>query len=211
MPGRSDGVTELAVSMDDSDLLAGWAPGDARVRLWDMGKRAYIGTIAVEGEPTAAAISPAGRVVAVGDRQGEILLFSSEDGERVGRYSNGNVPIESLVFNHDGSELAVGYRNGLVDRLSLNNGSWSKPLGEVAWQRIDAMAYRFDGRLVWSSEVGEGFLKVCPPDAGEAAGWSTPAAVKSFAVSPDGWWIAAWSGSQKLRVFGIQKMQSAGR
>lgn len=108
-----------AFTRDDRLLLTNGAPGSRVKRLpapgaetpglelWDLatGKK-HVVPVRDAGQTSALALSPDGRVAAVGQRSGTIVLWDMLLAREVGRLEGHGGAMTSLAFSHQGNELA---------------------------------------------------------------------------------------------------------
>jgi WD40 repeat protein/serine/threonine protein kinase len=102
--GHGEGVQSAAFSGDGSSLLT--LSLDRTARLWrvDTGEP----LVTVDGhEVRAARLSPDGRTVATGSRDGSILLSDARTGAVRHRLMTAGVPVLSVNFSPDGSRLVT--------------------------------------------------------------------------------------------------------
>lgn len=114
-PGRGFGGLVVAPQGDRFYLIEAFRVralelqgGVARERNWSS----------PTGDATSLALSPDGRILAVGDSTGVVTLLNTDDGSLHGRLVPGeNDPKEwiwSLAFSPDGQKLAIGTHQGVV-------------------------------------------------------------------------------------------------
>ena len=72
---------------------------------------AALGVLNVGGEPTASALSPDGGTLAVGERDGTVLLFDTETRELIGDHDAPG-PVWSVDFDPQGDSLAIAGGEG---------------------------------------------------------------------------------------------------
>jgi len=126
-------INALAFSPDDRWLVSA-GPGSARVFELDTGT--LVNEIEMEGEATAVAFSPDGRIVAVGDSSGNIVLAAPDATQGV-QTVRVRSPITALQFGDAPSILASGTADGNL----------------VFWDTLEASAteaaYTFSGPISW--------------------------------------------------------------
>ncbi|PWU15131.1 MAG: hypothetical protein C5B50_15900 [Verrucomicrobia bacterium] len=166
-----------------------------RSRFWDVRPgRAVPLTLSLSGLVEFASYDTAGRqVVAVG-KDGAVFVFSAEDGSRISNPAIAGHRINSAVFSHDASLLALGTGDGVVGvwDLSRQNLLWSQPAHSSA---VSALVFSPDGKILLSGE-GEKYswdeTALCSVNIFDARSGGVVAkftnsvgAVECLAVSPD--------------------------
>ncbi len=166
---RTDAVRFLLSNPDQPYLLVGGA--DYVVGVFDMMSG---DDIALEGHAerlTALALSSDGRFVASSDRDGQVIVWNRQTGDRLQNLvveiegTNTTEYARSLAFNPDASVLAIGLSNGMIFLLDTQNGSQIASLAEHS-DAVTALAFSTDGSLlisgsydrslrVWDIETGE--------------------------------------------------------
>jgi WD40 repeat protein len=139
----------------DGKLLAGRAP-EALI-VWDFSTGKEVRRLEGEGEVTALALSPDGRVLAWGDSQGNLGLWRPATDEVVGRFEGPPTPVEALAFTPNGRMLIAA--NEKKVRL------WELATRDICdgftghSNRVLALACSRDGRsLVSASADGTGLI-----------------------------------------------------
>jgi serine/threonine protein kinase/WD40 repeat protein len=142
------------------------APGGDRLYLVDERGGAYAwGLEALEARPlgwsqfptqaTSLALSPDGRLLAVGDQTGRVSLIETAKGTRQARLSPppgvSEGIVSSLAFTPDGKELAVGSQQGHIDLWSL--ADTSAPVLRLPGSRgfVASLAFDPQGRQLASA------------------------------------------------------------
>ncbi|MCP5228792.1 hypothetical protein [Accumulibacter sp.] len=126
------------------------ASSDGTVRRWDLslpGQR----LLAVGGEPASAAISPDGRLVAVGFAAGDLHLYSLPDLSLLHMEAKAHgEDLQRLAFSSDGSLLASGGFDGIARlwRIVPGGGLQLSQTLRGHTDAIHAVAFSPDGRLL---------------------------------------------------------------
>ncbi len=152
-----------------------------------------------KGAATASALSPDGRVAAVGDAGGDVHLWDVETGAPVGAPMHLPGASGALVFSPDGKILATG--GGA--QIAWWNAANGRPLraSNTRPKRVNALVFSHDGRLLVSAEgdgVDRGEAGVSIFDAATGAvrgraGFGGEAIPEHLDISPDGTRIAVGS------------------
>jgi serine/threonine protein kinase/sugar lactone lactonase YvrE len=127
--GKGPGIYAWPIfSPDGSKLaLAGIVPSGppyGPVRLWDVVSRTWGGTLIdpdSKGDQTAA-FSPDGRVLAVGDNNGNVYLWSTVTHKLIDTQHVNNSGTGYVVFSPDGKTLATGDLSGHIYLWSVSGG-----------------------------------------------------------------------------------------
>jgi WD40 repeat protein len=138
------GVTgsDSVVYSPDGQWLA--TPGTAYVLLWRTsdGTTGPTGFVGSGGSgPTAVAFSPDGRALAVGDRSGNVVIWSFPGGAALAQFAAVPRTVQRIAFSPDGSRLAVSDQDD-PPRLFTLDGS---PLPLSPEALTSSFAFSFDG------------------------------------------------------------------
>jgi len=124
---------------------AAWAAGLADAR-------AVVPSVRYEGHGGAwvhaVAISNDGAKIASVDESGNIRLWSPTDGKTIAEARVDNVPLYSVAFSPDGSEIAVAGDNGVITRRSLDLVVRAELRGHTG--RVWSLVYSPDGATLAS-------------------------------------------------------------
>ncbi|MCI0639686.1 MAG: protein kinase [Gemmataceae bacterium] len=166
----------------------------ALTRVW----RASTGEVVTQWnqEATALALSPDGRLIGLGDDDGQISVFSLPKGERIAQMKNDRVGVLALAFARDarrkssppkpghGWLLAAGDDSGTVTVWDVEDGSL-RSTARGSDYHINAVAFSPDGATlasagrgevhIWDTASGQLLLKVV------GRNWVT-----GLSVAPDG-------------------------
>ena len=108
----------VAVAGGDQDRWIVSAGADATLRLWSAGSGALVRTIALkEGGVTAFAVDD--RRALAGHKDGTIVLWDLENGERLASVRHGTDPIVSLAFIGGTSAFAAARQDGSVGLFQI--------------------------------------------------------------------------------------------
>jgi RNA polymerase sigma factor (sigma-70 family) len=189
-------IAGLAVSPDGKYLaaccLSERGMDSAQVRVWDLATDRLVHTFAHKGrEPSTAAFSPDGKLLAVGYRNdGAIRFWDLARGKEVRVLTGHPHGVRCLAFSPDGTRLASG---GALDDGSLL-------LWDLATGKSNALLTKIKGR-VWTTASGPG----------KDGRMSKPrhktllAEIRSLAFSPDGTVLGSGGdeGDPAVRVFDV--------
>jgi WD40 repeat protein len=173
--GHTDTIVAVAFTPDDKELMT--ASQDGTVRFWDVetGETTQVLRPPITYVDAAAALSPDGRLVAVGGKAskdpaardwGVFLMKRDDDHIRV--LAEHDNYVETLAFSPDGKWLAVAGRGrvpgkGLAPGNTNNLRLWDLQRGETAFVWKDdataahGLAFSPDGKwLATASDAGAG-------------------------------------------------------
>jgi eukaryotic-like serine/threonine-protein kinase len=190
-------VPHLAVSLDGKLLLASGHPESQKVALFHAGepKPFMLADEKVGFGRYHGAISPDGKLAAVGDAGNYVSLYDTTTHKQVGFFRARSLPAR-VAFSPDGSQLAVGERTGLVTLWELARQQVVRVLkGHETW--IAALEFAPDGKKLISLD-----------NNGIARCWDlghfeesrvvvrNDDQINSLSYSPDGRWLVATSQAQ---------------
>ena len=147
------------------EILAGGADGVLRILRPDGEMRAEHDL--QTGPILAISVAPEGRLAAVALLGGAVALVDSRTAQPVARLVGPGLPVWSLAFKHDGTELLTGGSDRLIRRWNARTG---EHLGPVV------MARPAELNAVTGDERGADLFKACAachsltPDGGNRAG-----------------------------------------
>jgi len=130
--GHSAQIWEVLFTPDGQTLIS--VSNDKTIRLWDVATGDLLRTLrgqigdGSEGKLFAAALSPDGKVLAVGGytKENEIRLINLDSGEQIGLLKGHTSVIHTLAFSRDGRFLASGSDDKTVRIWEASN------LGRIA-------------------------------------------------------------------------------
>ncbi|HET97749.1 MAG TPA: hypothetical protein ENN98_03480 [Desulfurivibrio alkaliphilus] len=105
---------------------------DGRLIIHDLGRSGKPAILEKrELQATCLAVSPEGKHLVVGKRDGTVGLLSPRNGQATGSAQSHPAPISALTFNHDGKLLASGSEDGtiIVHRLATAAQHQTAPAG----------------------------------------------------------------------------------
>jgi WD40 repeat protein len=211
-----DGSDSVAFSPDGTLLAVGDYYGG--VGLWDVATRHRIAAthvtasvggatfnpsartirVSVSVSVNSVAFSPDGKTIAIGDDNGEIVLWSVTRHGTIATMNEGSA-VNSVAFSPDGTLLAAGDAGGHISLWGVADHQRVATLPDGS--SVGAIAFTRDGRLLASGDT-DGDVDTWDPATRQlvATVAQTDTAISSLAISPDGAEIAAggYSGTVTL-------------
>ncbi len=155
--GRAEaaaGKLKLAEDTLWDEYLANPESTQARWALWEMYQRIpCLWTVQVVGG-TRSAIAADGSTIAVARADGAVELLRGSDGVRWSGVEHLDSPVTSLAFSPDGAFVAIGFANGCVATIPVDEHPVPEYLGDGATHTrgVTSLVYSGDGtRLVTGS------------------------------------------------------------
>lgn len=193
---HTTGVLALAISRDGRWLASGYGDGPSGiVRLWNLNTGDEVRTLTGHNERVwALAFSPDGRWLASGSFDETVKLWDTSTGQEIRTLVGQTDQVGAVEFNAHGRWLAVGSSEDAVKIWDTAAGELARNLTQKPRRvHFKAVGFSSDGRWVaaskrnrtelWEVETGQ-LLRTL----------STKFPDGSFALSPDGRWLAASPG-----------------
>ncbi len=174
------------------------------------------------GTVGAAALSPDGRLVAVGSAfVGFLTIYEADTGKQVARHLSAHrSPISALAFSEDGSQLSSAGTDGTINIWTdfEEFSSASRPVGTLKGHSsaTTRLRFSFDGRQLLSTSQDESARVWDVANIGVSIAWGMTgiSGFPAACFSPDGRLCAVATGSQvslfdtssgkRVRVLGSQ-------
>jgi WD40 repeat protein len=191
-------VTGLAISPDGRTLYTGGL--DGKVVIWDLAGDRRLGRIFSAGpaerrdplfdELVSHALSPDGRVLAVGHRDGTVTLTDTRTLRLLRRFrGTASGPVRSLAFMPGGQLLAVGGDDGYLAEVDPRDGAVVERLRGHRKNPVLAPTFSADGRRMLTFSLSD-TIELWTLKAGRPAGpprpYSSFESMDAAALSPDG-------------------------
>lgn len=151
---------------------------------------------------------PDGRLIAVGDDNGEILLFSAANGDFHLRCVGHTDVVSAVAFSSDGQTIASSSYDNTIRLWSTKDGHCFDVLvGHKGW--VYSLAFSPDGRaLASASEDGTCRLWDLPSGRWVSPATEDPAFVAAVAFSPDGQALAVAGSGGVVSLFSLSDLNN---
>jgi WD40 repeat protein len=201
-------VTEhapMALSPDGRRLAVAVEAHDAKhkrewhVQMWEIaGKKKMLTVPGSPAEIRVLAFDPAGRHIAIGDKDGTIKVWAADNGQEVVGFHAHDKPLVRLKFSPDGRRLASQGEEGGLKVWDATSGA----AGCVIEHADSDLAFSPDGRRL-VAPGGENLARVWDATTGEVLLTLTGhgAMVSRVAFSPDGGRIFTGSADRTVKVW----------
>ena len=160
LPGNGQFTAEIFFSKDGKRLGAFARSGDMGVRIWDLGINKPLTEINLMGKGrqfTCAALSPDGKIVALGEQSGAIGFWEADTGRFIREFARTTKSVGTLSFSPDGKWLAAA-------RADVRNGEMLLPFLEKG-RNEDLVVFDIgDSKEVFHPK-GHGFTGIFSPDS----------------------------------------------
>ncbi len=139
-----DIVQSLAFSPDGKWLASG---GYRTVKLWQRPSNSQLGKLeGIEGEPQSLAVSPDGKLAAIGEAGGKVKLFDIAAGKPTKTFEGHSGPVTGVAFSSDGALLATGSQDKTFRVFNIADG---KELGKVETPApVNAVAFVLENKQI---------------------------------------------------------------
>jgi len=99
------------------------ASTDGILRWWQFAMRTIEREVDVQVPIFSFAINQSETRIALGSRNGLIVIIDVATGEEISRFNNGEDTIQSLTFGNDPNQLVIATQNGIIQLLNLSDNS----------------------------------------------------------------------------------------
>jgi len=211
LEGHTDYISYVLFS-PDGELVS--CDGEKTIRIWNVQEQKQIGLL--EGHKNQVltfAISPDGRILASGDREGELLLWNIQEQKLIGSLGEHKPWVNSLAFSPDGKTLASGSNGDQAIRI------WDiqtqKQIALIQGNKGEAsqVCFNHNGRILASMNYADPAVRFWDIQEQKQIGiiGEFTNASYSLAFSPDGKILASGESGGFVRVWDIQEQKSVGR
>jgi WD40 repeat protein/DNA-binding SARP family transcriptional activator len=204
LAGHTGQITGLAISHDGQTLYS--VALDGTLLIWDLAGSRRLGrpfeTGPDEGGPPTQALSPDGRILALGHNDGTVALFDARTLRLTSTFPV--VPagaITGLGFPPAGRLLVVGGEDGFLALVDPRNGSIVRRLSGQT-RLVRAPSFSADGRLMATMGEAEVVVRALPSGRPVGRPFDPQMGGGDAALSPDGRRLAM-TGVLGVEIFDI--------
>jgi WD40 repeat protein len=146
---RSYRTRWLSVAADAEGVTFASNSAEAGVVLWDLGRRASVGTLPVEAVAQSLAMSPNGKLLVVGTKAGLVDVWDLPDRKKIRALAGHKGPVLSVALSPTADRVVSGSADGAVKVWDLEVGECAHHF-EGHEERVHAVAMAPNGRHVIS-------------------------------------------------------------
>jgi WD40 repeat protein len=151
----------------------------------------------------AVAWSQDGRLVAAGDRSGDVRVWDAGDGELLHVLESDNWDIQGVAFDPSGTRVLVNPREGMAAVWNLTADDTPIVLEEPVDFRVFRAAWSPDGRFVVTSGTVTAPARLWDPESGELLRDFGEPPSGDTAFSPDGRLLATAESGGLVRIWRV--------
>ena|GEM_PF-5456448 len=203
---HKNGLYDLQIAADGS-LVAGVVQEGPIAYVFDVGQQSLHQFAPGKHTVMAMALSPDGKLLAVGNTEKKLLVFAMPEGRRLKRFSDFTFIPSAVAFSPDGKTLAVGHATGATrppkGTISLFDTSTWEKTGDVPAHElfVNRLCYSRDGKLLASGSY-DGRVKLWEVEGWKLRGELTDhiKPINGLAFSADGKLLATTSEDLTTRI-----------
>ena len=186
-------ANSVVFSPDGRHVVSGDDHG--ALKFWDLSKKSNIKTFRRSSSIAfkSAAFSPDGRYVVSGSVFGHLKLWDIKTGMEIKSFIGGHVKdVKSIAFSPDGRYIVSGDHSGVIKLWDVSAGKEVKNF--EAHREIEGLTFSPDGKHVVSLSGSSDQILIWDISTGMKVRTIEDNDIASFAISPDGRYIATGSG-----------------
>ncbi|MFN0124399.1 MAG: protein kinase domain-containing protein, partial [Blastocatellia bacterium] len=203
------GVNKLAFLAGTNQLVMAYA-NTGTVAIWDYDRGHQIRQITTSLIPVALACSPDGTMIATGDVEQTVRVFSARNGQSLSTIRSYTGPISALAFTPDSKGLFTGSEDRTLKLNSIQEQTDARLIARNN-VRFNNVAFTRDGRQLITTDAGQ-VIRMHDLTTGQQAqkldGYQNrpaadnePLVMVKVAVSPDGKYFATAGGDGTVRTW----------
>lgn len=201
LPGHAGTEVAVAFSPDGKRLVTTSARQAGGVRVWNVVDGREILAIPLDGHAFCVEFSPDGRLLAMGQHNGRVVLHDSASGAEVLSASRHKGRVFDLAFNRDGTLLASAAQDGAASIWNVSDGRKIHSVEGLGDART--VAFSPDSRQLaigaWSGAVK--ILHMTAEGGREVPVRPLPSAVMQLRWRPDGKQLAVLTDDGALQLW----------
>ena len=152
----------------------------------------------------AVAVSPNGKIVASGSKNGEIKLWELDTGKLIRTISAHKQSVKSIAISPDGKTLVSGSKSGKVKLWEIETGELIRTISAHN-QPVNSIAISPNGKT-FASASKSGRVKLWEIESGEPIRTISAhtQSVNSIVISPDAKTLASASDGGKVKLWNLE-------
>ena len=199
LKGHSGTITGIAFAGDGKWIVS--AGADGTIKVWGTASRALVRTLELDAGP-ATAIATEGRRAVTGHRDGSVVLWDLETGDKLASYKRSDASIWSVAFTGDPERFAASSHDWTVMLFDARARSAPVQVLEGHDSAVQALAYSPASHLL-ASGAADRTVKLWDPAVHRLIrtyrGHND--AVTAVSVTPDGRVLASASLDGAIRLW----------
>ncbi len=154
-----------------------------------------------EGKLMDLAVSPSGKQIVTGSNGGWAVLWDSETGQILRRFSGHHDRVTSVAFSPDGRQIVTGSGDGTAKLWDIEIGQELLTFSGHA-SSVESVAYSPGGKWIVTGDA-DGTVTLWDAKTGQSVQTlrGHNSCINSAAFSPDGRWIATGSADTRIHLW----------
>uniref|UniRef100_A0A5S6QA20 WD_REPEATS_REGION domain-containing protein n=1 Tax=Trichuris muris TaxID=70415 RepID=A0A5S6QA20_TRIMR len=212
LPTHSLGVASLNITPDRRYFVS--FSLDCEIRIYDVldNMECLNSSFKVPLECWGVSISPDGKNVACGSKNGKVVLYAVDMENPISTYESGGRFVLSSAFSIDGHSLAAGTQDGLIYIFDVESGAMQHSLTGHA-KAVRTMEFSQDGALLFSGAEDK-FLVTHDLREGSKTSFSVSGQnswITSVTAMPDARYVITSSTDALVRVWDFRNRKCSSR